>query len=201
MGASENHILAFCISPPPPYNRQRGLGWAWAETQYIIIITSHRHFQSPTQLFSTAHARAAVLVPAVGSLVVVYSDHRPSARAALACANLSKKENFSVRGWAWRPMRHHTIVYLRNFTHTSYIRHLSARHYRIMSFSLFHDFGGVSIWDASYGTAYGSHLALRSKIKGSSKRKKTTSVLRILRFCVVSPDGDHLLYAMGRLPF
>ena len=86
-----------------PARQPRGLagavGWAWAwagaETHYIIIITSHGNIQSPTQLFSTAHARAAVLVPAVGSLVVVSAEHRPSARAALACANRVGLHGFS----------------------------------------------------------------------------------------------------------
>ena len=70
-----------CTTPPV------GWAWAWAETHYIIIITSHGNIQSPTQLFSTARARAAVPVRAVGSLVVVSAEQRPSARAALACAN------------------------------------------------------------------------------------------------------------------
>ena len=72
-----------CATPPVGW----AWAWAWAETHYIIIITSHRHIQSPTQLFSTARARAAVPVRAVGSLVVVSGEQRPSARAALACAN------------------------------------------------------------------------------------------------------------------
>ena len=101
-------------SPPPPYNRwipprpltivprmreegenerQRrsrarwpGRGWAWAgrATHYIIIITSRRQVQSPTQLFSTPHARAAILVPPVGSRVVVSGEQRPGVRSSLA---------------------------------------------------------------------------------------------------------------------
>ena len=70
----------------PATAQKVGLGLGFSPTSTIIIITSKRYSPSPTQFFSTAHARAAVLVSAVGSLLAVSAEHRPSARRALACA-------------------------------------------------------------------------------------------------------------------
>ena len=81
--------------------RWPGRGWAWAgrATYYIIIITSKRHDQSPTQLFSTPHARAAILVPPVGSRVVVSGEQRPGVRSARAEAKRIGLCDFLT--WAW----------------------------------------------------------------------------------------------------